>query len=92
MFIAGDVSGDFHAASVVKQFSVDFPGAHIWGVGGPAMEAEGFDAVMPFEPFNKMGFVEVFRNITFFLNARKGCVSRWKSKTGLSGLCGLSGF
>jgi lipid-A-disaccharide synthase len=71
MFIAGDVSGDFHAASVVKQFSVDFPGAHIWGVGGPAMEAEGFDAVMPFEPFNKMGFVEVFRNITFFLNARK---------------------
>lgn len=71
MFVAGDVSGDHHAASVVKQFSIEFPGAHLWGVGGPAMEAEGFNAVMPFEPFNKMGFVEVFRNITFFLNARK---------------------
>jgi lipid-A-disaccharide synthase len=35
------------------------------------MQAEGFNAVMPFEPFNKMGFVEVFRNISFFLDARK---------------------
>jgi len=71
MFVAGDVSGDHHASSVVKQFFLDFPGAKIWGVGGPAMQAEGFNAVMPFEPFNKMGFVEVLGNITFFLNARK---------------------
>ncbi len=71
MFIAGDVSGDYHAASVVKQFLLEFPGARAWGVGGPAMQAEGFEAIMPFEPFNKMGFVEVFRNISFFLDARK---------------------
>lgn len=35
------------------------------------MQAEGFNSVMPFQPFNKMGFVEVLRNLRFFLNARK---------------------
>lgn len=71
MFIAGDVSGDIHASPVVRQFLQDYPGAQIWGIGGPRMQEQSFDAIMPFQPFNKMGFVEVLRNLPFFLNARK---------------------
>lgn len=74
MIVAGDISGDIHASSVVKQLFSDFPGSKIWGIGGPAMQKEGFNALMPFEPFNRMGFVEVFKNLPFFLDAKKKLV------------------
>lgn len=71
MMIAGDVSGDHHAAPAIKQIVSNFPGAQLWGIGGPRMQAEGFVPLMPFEPFNKMGFIEVIKHLPFFLSAKK---------------------
>ncbi len=42
------------------------------------MVGEGFLPLMPFEPFNKMGFVEVAKNIFFFLNAKKKLIQYLK--------------
>lgn len=71
MFIAGDPSGDQHTASIIQQLRSKMPEASLWGIGGPAMEKCGFKPVMPFAPFNRMGFVEVAAHIGFFLTAKK---------------------
>jgi lipid-A-disaccharide synthase len=74
MFIAGDPSGDHHTAGVVRRLKQDLPGAELWGIGGPAMEREGFAPLMPFAPFNRMGFLEVAAHIGFFLRAKRNLI------------------
>lgn len=78
MFIAGDPSGDQHAAPIVKNLVSQYPGARLWGIGGPSMQALGFKSILPFEPFNKMGFLEVIKHIGFFLNAKSYLISKMK--------------
>jgi lipid-A-disaccharide synthase len=63
MFLAGDPSGDQHAAAVVERIRREMPGAECWGIGGPAMEKAGFKPVMPFA-----------LHIRFFLQAQKTCI------------------
>jgi len=70
MFVAGDPSGDVHASAVVKAIKERSPSADIWGVGGPKMQAAGFDSVLPFAEFNRMGYVEVLSHLPFFLSAK----------------------
>ncbi|MFW6255005.1 MAG: lipid-A-disaccharide synthase [Chitinivibrionales bacterium] len=71
MFLAGDPSGDEHAAPIITRLTRQHPDAHIFGVGGPKMTDAGFHPVLPFEPFNRMGFGEVVTGIAFFLRARR---------------------
>ena len=78
MFIVGDVSGDHHAASIVKRLKGDYPDAQLWGIGGPAMQENGFISLMPFEPFNRMGFIEVISHLPFFLEAKRFLIRRLK--------------
>lgn len=78
MFIAGDPSGDGHAAQVIGRLRLDLPEASLWGIGGPAMEREGFRPVMPFAPFNRMGFAEVAAHLGFFLAARRSLIDIMK--------------
>ncbi len=70
MFIAGDVSGDEHASLVVSRILKKQPDANVFGIGGPHMVAAGFKQLMPFEPFNRMGLVEVVSHLPFFLRAK----------------------
>jgi lipid-A-disaccharide synthase len=79
MFIAGDPSGDTHSAPVVKRILVEYPGARVWGIGGPLMQKEGFEPLLPFEPFNKMGFLEVARHLGFFLKAKSFLINQLQS-------------
>jgi lipid-A-disaccharide synthase len=71
LFLAGDPSGDQHAAPVVRRLREVWPLCACEGIGGPAMQAEGFRPLMPFGPFNHMGFAEVFAHLPFFLSARR---------------------
>jgi len=71
MFIAGEPSGDAHASAVVGAIKERRPSADIWGVGGPKMRSAGFDSVLPFAEFNRMGYAEVLSHLPFFLSARK---------------------
>lgn len=43
------------------------------------MQAEGFKALLPFEGFNRMGYVEVLVNIKFFMKAKKLLVNELKT-------------
>jgi lipid-A-disaccharide synthase len=80
MFIAGDPSGDEHTGAIIRRLHDELPGADLWGIGGSAMEREGFRPVMPFAPFNRMGYLEVIRHLAFFLNARKTLVAMMRKK------------
>lgn len=71
MFLAGDPSGDEHAAPIIRRLRKKHSEAHIFGVGGPKMVDAGFRPVLPFEPFNRMGFTEVIGGLAFFLRARR---------------------
>ncbi len=70
-FVAGEPSGDAHASAVVRSIKERCPSADVWGVGGPRMQSAGFDSVLPFAEFNRMGYVEVLSHLPFFLGAKK---------------------
>lgn len=78
MIIAGDPSGDIHAAPIIRQLYTIDPSVEIWGIGGSQMVNEGFTSLMPFESFNKMGFIEVISHLPFFLNAKKRLIGEMK--------------
>jgi lipid-A-disaccharide synthase len=75
MFIAGDPSGDHHTAPVIGLLKSAHPDVTFTGIGGRAMEEQGFVSLMPFAPFNRMGFIEVVRHLPFFLKAKKSLIS-----------------
>ena len=75
MFVAGDPSGDQHASHVLKRLTTILPEARCFGIGGPAMTSNGFEPLLPFEEFNRMGIVEVLAHLPFFLKAKRKLIA-----------------
>ena len=48
MIIAGEVSGDMHAAKLVRAVKKSVPSATFFGTGGSAMEREGVEILQDF--------------------------------------------
>ncbi len=78
MFVAGDPSGDIHASKVVARLRALRPEMTCFGIGGPAMTAAGLDAVLPFEQFTCMGFVEVLKSLPLLLRAKRMLVQQMR--------------
>lgn len=74
VIVAGEPSGDKHASAVIRELKKLFPQSKMWGIGGPLMQKEGFDSILPFGPFNRMGFLEVVSHLSFFLQAKSKLV------------------
>lgn len=79
MFVAGDPSGDLHASPIIQRLSIVLPGVRCFGIGGPAMQSVGFESLMRFEEFNRMGLWEVLVHLPFFLKAHKRLVTAMDS-------------
>ncbi|HVF38425.1 MAG TPA: lipid-A-disaccharide synthase [Gemmatimonadaceae bacterium] len=62
IFVAGESSGDLHAAGVAAELKQLRPDLDLTGFGGPLMEAAGVDLFDRYES-GVMGFVEVIRHI-----------------------------
>ncbi|MBD3420839.1 MAG: lipid-A-disaccharide synthase [Chitinivibrionales bacterium] len=71
MFVVGDPSGDHHTAPVLAALRAQFPDLRTFGIGGPNMQRAGFETLLPFAEFNRMGFWEVISHLPFFLDAKK---------------------
>lgn len=64
---AGEPSGDVHGAALARALRRRWPGARLLGLAGPRMQAEGVEAIVPFERLAVMGFAEVLRHLPFFV-------------------------
>lgn len=66
MIIAGEVSGDMHAAKLVHAIRKRLPDASFFGTGGSAMREEGVEILQDIKEMAVMGFSEVARRYLFF--------------------------
>jgi lipid-A-disaccharide synthase len=64
--IAGDPSGDIHAAKLIKAMKAIEPDAEFHGIGGREMEALGFKSIIPQKEISVVGFWEVAKKYGMF--------------------------
>lgn len=60
--VAGERSGDRHAARLMEAIKRREPSAEFFGIGGPAMHAAGLECIVPFAAMNVNGFWEVLQH------------------------------
>ncbi|MGH9412651.1 MAG: lipid-A-disaccharide synthase [Terriglobales bacterium] len=63
MIVAGEASGDAHAAELIGEMKSRYPGLHFWGCGGERMAAAGCELVVNDRELAVMGLVEVVRHL-----------------------------
>lgn len=60
--VAGEASGDLLASHLIAALKARLPDAVFYGIGGPRMEAQGFDAWWPMEKLAVMGYVDALKH------------------------------
>ncbi len=66
MILAGEVSGDIHAAGLVHKLKEILPKSYFFGMGGPKMEEEGVKLFHHIQELSFIGFTEPLRKLPFF--------------------------
>lgn len=66
LLLAGEPSGDLHAARVATELRRRWPESRLLGTGGEAMERAGVELLAGLEDLAVMGFVEVISRLPFF--------------------------
>jgi lipid-A-disaccharide synthase len=74
--VAGEASGDLLGAHLVEALRQALPSARFMGIGGPKMQAVGFEAWHPAESLAVRGYVEVLRQLPSILRIRNNLRSR----------------
>jgi lipid-A-disaccharide synthase len=69
MVSAGDVSGDHHAAAVLRALRKRMPGLKAFGLGGPALQSAGMRLDVDLVSRSVIGLVEVLKSGFFFKRA-----------------------
>ncbi|MBT4034240.1 MAG: lipid-A-disaccharide synthase [Candidatus Marinimicrobia bacterium] len=66
LIVAGEISGDQHAAPLMAALKTHNPDHVFWGLGGDMMEAEGLEALYHARDLSVTGFIEVIKHLSFF--------------------------
>jgi lipid-A-disaccharide synthase len=74
--VAGEASGDLIAAPLISALKDRLPGARFVGIGGPKMQAAGFETWFDMETLAVRGYVEAARSIPRILAIRGQVKSR----------------
>lgn len=69
--VAGEASGDLLAAQLLRGLKARWPDWSSAGIGGPHMQAQGFDAWWPSEKLSVRGYVEVLRHYREIVGIRR---------------------
>ena len=77
--IAGEASGDLHAANLIKEWKILLPGTLFSGWGGDRMEKEGTTILKHIRDLSFMGFLEVLLNLKTILRNIKICKNQIQS-------------
>lgn len=70
-FVAGEKSGDMHAANLCLELAKSSPNTEMMGWGGEKMEAAGVKILKNYRELAFMGFWEVIKNLTTILGFLK---------------------
>ncbi|MEC5386502.1 lipid-A-disaccharide synthase [Uliginosibacterium sp. H3] len=76
--VAGEASGDLLASHLMRALKVHLPDAQFVGIGGPKMEAEGFEAWWPAETLAVNGYVDALKRYRELSGIRKSLLNRLK--------------
>ncbi len=68
---AGELSGDQHAADIIRTLRVEEPHLHFFGLGGSGMQAAGVRLIEHIDRLSVMGLGEVLRQFSFFKKLMK---------------------
>ena len=60
--VAGEASGDLLASLLIGALKTKLPDVVFYGIGGPRMQAQGFDAWWPIDKLSVMGYVDALKN------------------------------
>jgi lipid-A-disaccharide synthase len=60
--VAGEASGDLLASLLIGALKEKLPDVVFYGIGGPRMQAKGFDAWWPIDKLSVMGYVDALKN------------------------------
>ena len=60
--VAGEASSDLLASHLIRALRRHLPDAEFFGIGGPKMQAEGFEAWWPAEKLSVHGYVDALKN------------------------------
>jgi len=66
LIVAGEASGDLHAANLVKSIKELYPTSTFFGLGGKKLKAEGADLYKDLTRLAVVGFFEVLKNLKVF--------------------------
>lgn len=69
--LAGEASGDLLGAKLIQALRHAHPDLEVEGMGGPAMQAEGFKSLFDIERLNVMGFIEPLKRLPDLLKLRR---------------------
>lgn len=65
LVIAGELSGDMHAAGVVRELKARSPDLQVWGIGGDGLRAAGMEIVVEARDMAVLGLWEVLKRYGF---------------------------
>lgn len=73
--VAGEASGDTHAAKLMAALRQLYPGCVFEGIGGEAMSQQGLQSLVALSDINVVGFWEVAKRYSFFKQLLARCAA-----------------
>ena len=80
LIIAGEVSGDLHGASLIRELKKLDSSLIIFGIGGDKMQAEGMELIYHIDKMAFLGFVEVIKHLPFIKRVQRNIIDEVKKR------------
>ncbi|TYC54475.1 lipid-A-disaccharide synthase [Zoogloea oleivorans] len=74
--VAGEASSDLLASHLIRALKRHLPDAEFFGIGGPKMQAAGFNSLWPAEKLSVHGYVDALKNYRELSAIRRSLLDR----------------